>query len=139
LIWWSRRSDERFRHGQPILVATIAVAIAIQESCAHPRGAGSLAAAAVQRYDRAHARGRLRVTVTPMQIAVALMALAAAAGPCWCCFAQSRFGREWRAFATIPARRPCSRRARPARRLTFVLAACWRGSPDGSSRSITAT
>lgn len=92
----------RFRAGQPILVATIAVAIAIQEFLrltqgAHDRWLPPLFTApiALLRADDFVA------TVTPMQIAVALIALAAA-GAMLLLLAKSRFGREWRAFADDP-------------------------------------
>jgi branched-chain amino acid transport system permease protein len=92
----------RFRAGQPILVATIAVAIAIQEFLRLGQGAQDrwlpplfTAPIALLRADDFVA------TVTPMQIAVALIALAAAGGVLLL-LAKSRFGREWRAFADDP-------------------------------------
>jgi branched-subunit amino acid ABC-type transport system permease component len=92
----------RFRAGQPILVATIAVAIAIQEFLRLSQGAQDRWLPPLFNAPLALMRaGSFVVTVTPMQIAVALIALAAA-GAVLLLLAKSRFGREWRAFADDP-------------------------------------
>jgi branched-chain amino acid transport system permease protein len=92
----------RFRAGQPILVATIAVAIAIQEFLRLTQGANDrwLPPLFTAPIPLLRAENFI-ATVTPMQIAVALIALAAAGGVLLL-LAKSRFGREWRAFADDP-------------------------------------
>jgi branched-chain amino acid transport system permease protein len=92
----------RFRQGQPILVATIAVAIAIEEFLRLSQGAQDRwlpplfnAPIALMRADT------FVVTVTPIQIAIAMIAFTAAASVL-VLLAKSRFGREWRAFADDP-------------------------------------
>jgi len=92
----------RFRAGQPILVATIAVAIAIQEFLRLSQGANDRWLPPLFTAPIALLRAENFVaTVTPIQIAVALIALAAAGGVLLL-LAKSRFGREWRAFADDP-------------------------------------
>jgi len=93
----------RHRLGQPILVATAAVAISIQEFLRLSQGAHEHwfppvfnEALAIVRADT------FIVTVTPMQLTIAAAALAAA-GAVMLLLARSRFGREWRAFADDPA------------------------------------
>jgi branched-chain amino acid transport system permease protein len=93
----------RHRLGQPILVATVALSIAIQEFLrlsggAHEHWFPSLFNEALP-LARA---GAFVVTVTPMQLIIAVAALGAAAAVLRL-MARSRFGREWRAFADDPA------------------------------------
>jgi branched-chain amino acid transport system permease protein len=93
----------RHRLGQPILVATVALSIAIQEFLrlsggAHEHWFPSLFNEALP-LARA---GSFVLTVTPMQLIIAIAALAAAAAVLRL-MARSRFGREWRAFADDPA------------------------------------
>ena len=93
----------RHRLGQPILVATVALSIAIQEFLrlsggAHEHWFPSLFNEALP-LARA---GTFVVTVTPIQLIIAAAALGAAAAVLGL-IARSRFGREWRAFADDPA------------------------------------
>jgi branched-chain amino acid transport system permease protein len=93
----------RHRLGQPILVATVALSIAIQEFLrlsggAHEHWFPSLFNEALP-LARA---GTFVVTVTPIQLVIATAALGAAAAVLGL-LARSRFGREWRAFADDPA------------------------------------
>jgi branched-subunit amino acid ABC-type transport system permease component len=92
----------RHRLGQPILVATVALSIAIQEFLrlsggAHEHWFPSLFNEALP-LARA---GTFVVTVTPIQLVIATAALGAAAAVLGL-LAHSRFGREWRAFADDP-------------------------------------
>jgi branched-chain amino acid transport system permease protein len=92
----------RHRLGQPILVATAALSIAIQEFLrlsggAHEHWFPSLFSEALP-LARA---GAFVVTVTPMQLIIAAAGLGAA-GAVLRLLARSRFGREWRAFADDP-------------------------------------
>lgn len=92
----------RHRLGQPILVATIAVAIALEEFLRLTQGAQDRWLPPLFNAPIALLRAEgFVVTVTPMQMAVALIALAAA-GAVLVLLARSRFGREWRAFADDP-------------------------------------
>jgi branched-chain amino acid transport system permease protein len=92
----------RYREGQPILVATIATAIAIEEILRLSQGARDRWLPPLFNEPVALLRAdAFVVTITPMQIAVAFVALAAAAGVLTL-LARSRFGREWRAFADDP-------------------------------------
>jgi len=93
----------RHRLGQPILVATVALSIAIQEFLrlsggAHEHWFPSLFNEALP-LARA---GTFVVTVTPIQLVIATAALGAAVAVLGL-LARSRFGREWRAFADDPA------------------------------------
>ncbi len=92
----------RHRLGQPVLVATVAVAITAQEFLRITQGARERWMPPVFNapISLAQADGFV-VTVTPMQIAVALAALGAAGGVLGL-LARSRFGRAWRAFADDP-------------------------------------
>jgi branched-subunit amino acid ABC-type transport system permease component len=93
----------RHRLGQPILVATVALSIVIQEFLrlsggAHEHWFPSLFNEALP-LARA---GTFVVTVTPIQLVIAAAALGTAAAVLGL-IARSRFGREWRAFADDPA------------------------------------
>jgi branched-chain amino acid transport system permease protein len=93
----------RHRLGQPILVATVALSIALEEFLrlsggAHEHWFPSLFNEALPLV-RA---GTFVVTVTPIQFVIAAAALGAAIAVLWL-IARSRFGREWRAFADDPA------------------------------------
>jgi branched-chain amino acid transport system permease protein len=92
----------RHRLGQPILIATAGVALAVQEFLRISQGARERWMPPVfnQPIPLAFADGFI-VTITPMQIVVALAALAAAIGVLLL-LARTRFGRAWRAFADDP-------------------------------------
>jgi branched-chain amino acid transport system permease protein len=118
----------RHRLGQPILVATAALSIAIQEFLrlsggAHEHWFPSLLNDALP-LARA---GTFVVTVTPMQLIIAAAGLGAA-GAVLRLLARSRFGREWRAFADDPGAAALFGVA-PRRLLasTFVLAGALAG------------
>jgi branched-chain amino acid transport system permease protein len=118
----------RYRLGQPILVATVALSITIQEFLrlsggAHEHWFPSLFSEALP---LARAGGFV-VTVTTMQLIIATAALGAAAVVLRL-MARSRFGREWRAFADDPAAAALFGVA-PRRLLasTFVLAGALAG------------
>jgi branched-chain amino acid transport system permease protein len=92
----------RHRLGQPILVATAALSITLQEFLrlsggAHEHWFPSLFNEALP-LARA---GAFVVTVTPIQLIIAAAGLGAA-GAVLRLLARSRFGREWRAFADDP-------------------------------------
>jgi len=93
----------RHRLGQPILVATVALSIAIQEFLRLSGGTHEhwFPSLFNQALPLARAGGFV-VTVTPMQLIIAVAALGAAAAVLRL-MARSRFGREWRAFADDPA------------------------------------
>lgn len=92
----------RFRHGQPILVATAAVAVSIQEFLRLFQGVRERWLPPFFSDPLPVARaGSFVVTVTPMQICVAVSALTAAIG-LLAALAWTRVGREWRAFADDP-------------------------------------
>jgi branched-chain amino acid transport system permease protein len=94
---------ERHRLGQPILVATAALSITIQEFLRLSGGAHEHWFPPLFNAPLPLARaGAFVVTVTPMQIVIAMAALGAAAAVLRL-LARSRFGREWRAFADDPA------------------------------------
>lgn len=96
------RLHARHRAGQPILVATIALAIALQEFLRLSQGARERWVPPVFNEPLVLARAdAFLVTVTPMQIAVAVLAFVAAAAVLLV-LARSRFGRAWRAFADDP-------------------------------------
>jgi branched-chain amino acid transport system permease protein len=92
----------RHRLGQPILVATIGLAIALQELLHISQGVRDRWVPSLFKAPIALARaGAFVVTVTPLQIAVASCALAAAAAMLWL-FTRTRFGLSWRAYADDP-------------------------------------
>ena len=92
----------RHRLGQPILIATAAVALSAQEFLRISQGARERWTPPVFNQPIALARAEdFIVTVTPMQIVVACLGLAAAAGVLLL-LARTRFGRAWRAFADDP-------------------------------------
>ena len=92
----------RHRLGQPILIATAAVALSIQEFLRISQGSRERWAPPTFNEPIALARaGDFVVTVTPMQIVVACLGLAAAGGVL-VLLGRTRFGRAWRAFADDP-------------------------------------
>lgn len=94
---------ERHRFGQPILIATAAVGLAISEFVRVTQGSRERWAPPVFNQPIALMRADdFIVTVTPMQIAIALLALAAALAVLWL-LGRTQFGRSWRAFADDPA------------------------------------
>jgi len=93
----------RYRLGQPILVATVALSIAIQEFLRLSGGAHEHWFPALFNEVLPLARaGSFVVTATPIQFIIAVAALGTAAAVL-ALIAHSRFGREWRAFADDPA------------------------------------
>jgi branched-chain amino acid transport system permease protein len=93
----------RHRLGQPILVATAALAITIQEFLHLVQGVGERWIPPLFNEPIALARAdAFVVTVTPIEIAVVLTMLAAAAIMLWL-FTRTRFGLAWRAYADDPA------------------------------------
>jgi branched-chain amino acid transport system permease protein len=94
---------ERHRLGQPILIATAAVGLAISEFVRVTQGSRERWSPPVFNQPIALMRADdFVVTVTPMQFVVALIALAAALAVLWL-LARTQFGRSWRAFADDPA------------------------------------
>jgi branched-chain amino acid transport system permease protein len=92
----------RHRLGQPILIATAAVALSVQEFLRITQGARERWTPPVFNQPIALARAdEFIVTVTPMQIVVAILSLAAACGVLLL-LGRTRFGRAWRAFADDP-------------------------------------
>jgi branched-subunit amino acid ABC-type transport system permease component len=92
----------RHRLGQPILIATAAVALSVQEFLRITQGARERWTPPVFNQPIALARAQdFIVTVTPMQILVACLGLAAAGGVL-VLLGKTRFGRAWRAFADDP-------------------------------------
>lgn len=92
----------RFRLGQPILIATAAVALTISEFMRLTQGPRERWAPPVFNQPLALARAQdFVVTVTPMQIVVAALGLTAA-GSVLLLLWRTRFGRAWRAFADDP-------------------------------------
>ena len=92
----------RHRLGQPILIATAAVALTISEFLRLSQGPRDRWAPPVFNQPLALARAQdFVVTVTPMQIVVAIAGLAAA-GAVLLLLWRTRFGRAWRAFADDP-------------------------------------
>jgi branched-chain amino acid transport system permease protein len=118
----------RHRLGQPILVATVALSIAIQEFLRLAGGAREHWFPALFNETLPLARaGSFVVTATPIQLTIAVAALGTAA-TVLALIARSRFGREWRAFADDPAAAALFGVA--ARRLiasTFLLAGALAG------------
>lgn len=93
----------RYRLGQPILVATAGLAIALQELMHLVQGVRERWIPPLFNAPIALARGgSFVVTVTPIEIAVVLVTLATATAMLWL-FTRSRFGLSWRAFADDPA------------------------------------
>lgn len=93
----------RHRLGQPILIATAAVALSVQEFLRISQGARERWTPPVFNQPIALARAEdFIVTVTPIQIVVAILGLAAAGGVLLL-LGRTRFGRAWRAFADDPA------------------------------------
>jgi branched-chain amino acid transport system permease protein len=92
----------RHRLGQPILIATAAVALSVQEFLRISQGARERWTPPVFNQPIALARAEdFIVTVTPMQIVIAILGLAAACGVLLL-LGKTRFGRAWRAFADDP-------------------------------------
>ncbi len=92
----------RHRLGQPILIATAAVALSISEFVRITQGSRERWSPPVFNQPIALARAQdFVVTVTPMQVVVALLGLAAAGAVLWL-LGRTRFGRSWRAFADDP-------------------------------------
>jgi branched-chain amino acid transport system permease protein len=92
----------RHRLGQPILVATVALALTIQEFLHLVQGVGEHWLPPLFNAPIALARaGAFVVTVTPIQIAVVLVMLATASLMLWL-FTRTRFGLTWRAYADDP-------------------------------------
>jgi branched-chain amino acid transport system permease protein len=92
----------RHRLGQPILVATFALALAIQEFLHLVQGVRERWIPPLFREPIALARAdAFAVTATAMQIAVVAGTLAAAAAMLWI-FRWTRFGLSWRAYADDP-------------------------------------
>jgi branched-chain amino acid transport system permease protein len=92
----------RHRLGQPILIATAAVALSVQEFLRISQGARERWTPPTFNQPIALAQANdFVVTVTPMQIMVACLGLAAAAGVLLL-LGKTRFGRAWRAFADDP-------------------------------------
>jgi branched-chain amino acid transport system permease protein len=92
----------RHRLGQPILVATVGLALAIQEFLHVSQGVRERWIPPLFNEPIALARaGTFVVTVTPMQIAVVTSTLATAAAMLWL-FTRTRFGLSWRAYADDP-------------------------------------
>lgn len=92
----------RHRMGQPILIATAAVALTISEFLRVTQGPRDRWAPPVFNQPLPLARAQdFVVTVTPMQIVVALAGLAAA-GSVLLLLWRTSFGRAWRAFADDP-------------------------------------
>jgi branched-subunit amino acid ABC-type transport system permease component len=92
----------RHRLGQPILIATAAVALSMQEFLRISQGARERWTPPTFNQPIALAQANeFVVTVTPMQIVVAGLGLAAATGVLLL-LGKTRFGRAWRAFADDP-------------------------------------
>jgi branched-chain amino acid transport system permease protein len=92
----------RHRLGQPILVATAGLALALQELMHVSQGVRERWVPPLFKEPIALARaGTFVVTVTPLQIAVVITTLAAALAMLWL-FTRTRFGLSWRAYADDP-------------------------------------
>jgi branched-subunit amino acid ABC-type transport system permease component len=92
----------RHRLGQPILIATAAVALSVQEFLRISQGARERWTPPTFNHPIPLARAQdFVVTVTPMQIVVASLGLSAACGVI-VLLGRTRFGRAWRAFADDP-------------------------------------
>ena len=90
------------RLGQPILIATAAVALSVQEFLRISQGSRERWAPPTFNEPISLARAQdFIVTVTPMQIVVACLGLAAAGGVL-ILLGRTRFGRAWRAFSDDP-------------------------------------
>ena len=130
----------RHRLGQPILIATAAVALSVQEFLRISQGARERWTPPAFNQPIALARAQdFIVTVTPMQIVVACLGLAAAGGVLFCSAARVSAA-PGAPSPTIRGRPRCSvsmgsgSSPRPS-----CSPACSRASPDGSWRPITAT
>jgi branched-subunit amino acid ABC-type transport system permease component len=92
----------RHRLGQPILVATAGLAIALQELLHISQGVRDRWVPSLFKAPIALARAdAFVVTVTPLQIVVVSAMLATAAAMLWL-FTRTRFGLSWRAYADDP-------------------------------------
>jgi branched-subunit amino acid ABC-type transport system permease component len=92
----------RHRLGQPILIATAAVALTAQEFMRITQGSRERWSPPVFNEPIPLARAAdFVVTVTPMQMVVAVVGLTAACGVLFL-LGRTRFGRAWRAFADDP-------------------------------------
>ena len=92
----------RHRLGQPILIATAAVALTLSEFMRLTQGSRERWAPPVFNQPLTLASAKdFAVTVTPMQIMVALLGLLAATAVL-VLLGRTRFGRAWRAFADDP-------------------------------------
>jgi branched-chain amino acid transport system permease protein len=93
----------RHRLGQPILVATAGLAIALQELMRIVQGVRERWIPPLFNEPIALARGgAFVVTMTPIEIAVVVVTVATAGIMLWL-FTRTRFGLSWRAFADDPA------------------------------------
>jgi branched-subunit amino acid ABC-type transport system permease component len=92
----------RHRLGQPILVATVGLAVAIQEFLHLAQGVRERWVPPFFQVPIALAHAdEFVVTVTPLQIVMVTVMLVAALGLLWL-FKRTRFGLSWRAFADDP-------------------------------------
>jgi branched-chain amino acid transport system permease protein len=114
---------ERHRLGQPILIATAAIGLAISEFVRVTQGSRERWSPPVFNQPVALMRADdFIVTVTPMQIAVVVISLAAALAVLWL-LARTQFGRSWRAFADDPPTAAlCGVDGRRLLSATFLLA-----------------
>ena len=93
---------ERHTTSQPILVATVGLAVALQEFLRIFQGVREHWIPPFFNTPIAITRaGRFVVTVTPIQIVIVALALGAACGLLWL-LARTSFGRAWRAFSDDP-------------------------------------
>jgi branched-chain amino acid transport system permease protein len=114
---------ERHRLGQPILIATAAIGLAISEFVRVTQGSRERWSPPVFNQPVALMRADdFIVTVTPMQIVVVVISLAAALAVLWL-LARTQFGRSWRAFADDPPTAAlCGVDGRRLLSATFLLA-----------------
>jgi branched-subunit amino acid ABC-type transport system permease component len=97
-----RPLHERGRYGQPLLVATAAAALAMQEFLRLAQGAGEHRAQPMLSDPIAFATtGTFHATFTPLQLGVAVLAVALMAA-LLLMLKHSAFGRAWRAVADDP-------------------------------------
>ena len=132
----------RHRLGQPILIATAAVALTAQEFLRVAQGPRERWMPPVfnEPIALAHAEGFV-VTVTPMQIDGRGDRARGGAAACCGCWRARASAAPWRAFADDPAHRGAvrCRRAPPDGHDLRARGPSAPASPDGSSRSTTAT